>query len=116
MSVWPGYAQIASISEKPESALVRTQMESGPAKQTRMRSRQTVMRPVLVAIDSLADYTSFKAWIATTLRNGADWFDWSDPVDGIIKRARIVNGDYQGRPLGNSLAYWEVSLTLETVE
>lgn len=116
MAVWPPYAQIASIGEDPQSALIRTPMESGPPKQAKVRSKQMINRPLAVALDSKSDYLSFRAWVDHTLNRGRDWFSWADPVDDTVKQARILNGAYKGRPLGNRLTYWEVTLTLETLE
>ncbi len=116
MATWPSYATIASIAEKPQSAMLRTKMESGPPKETKVRSKQTILRPITVHLASLTDYQNFTAWIRVTLDRGKDWFDWTDPVDGQTKQAKIVNGLYEGDPAGNTLQTWHVQITLETLE
>ncbi len=117
-SDYPTYGRLAldSYGEEPESALVRTSMESGPPKQAMIRSRTMVGRPVTY-IYSDTEYASWKTWFRDTVSRGADWFNWTDPQDGTVKLARIENGVYTARafsPSPGAPLSWEVSFRIET--
>lgn len=115
MEAWPEYAKILrdSFEPDPESALTRTPTESGPPKQTRIKSRVMVSIPVRVRLQTKTDYLAFLAWHRTNLRHGADWFSWTHPVTGLAIQARIVNGKIgPARPVGG-LERWELPMTLE---
>lgn len=115
-----GYGKLLlrDYGEKPQTALLRTDMESGPPKQARVRSKQLVQRPVIIDYSN-AEYATFKTWFSGTLSYGANWFFWTDPRDGVSKQVRIVNGDYEAKSYvtseGDGLR-WEVSLALESWE
>lgn len=115
-SDFPAYLKLANkdFSEKPEQAVYRTDLEGGPPKQLQRFSRSLVKRQVVYMAESNADYRSFKTWVRTTLHNGADWFNWTDPVDGVTKLARIENGTYEGTPFDPMLVKWDISFVLET--
>lgn len=100
MAAFPAYAKLLrdGFSERRESALLRSEMESGPAKQAKVRSRVMVTRPVRVMVNSLADYQAFIAWFRDTINEGADWFDWLDPVDNVTKSVRFVGGGMDAEP------------------
>ena len=114
-----GYGKLLlrDYGEKPESAVLRTEMESG-AKQAKIRSKQLVSRPVVIDY-SKAEYGQFKTWFSATLAYGANWFYWTDPRDGVSKLVRIVRGEYDAKSYlksqGDELR-WEVSLSLESWE
>lgn len=119
MASFPAYATLwmDGFSEKTvPPAVLRTEMETGPPKQIKIRSRAMIHRSVVYAVYSKADYLAFKDWVKTTLNRGTDWFDWTDPVDGSLKSARIVNGDISGEPKDPMLTWWTISFTLETWE
>ena len=117
MATWPSYARILrdGYAENPESALLRTDMESGPAKQVMIKSKVLVQRPITVLISSASDYSSWLTWFQTTIHRGADWFDWTDPRTASIKSARIVGGSYTAEHAA-ALAAWKLAMTLETWE
>ena len=120
MAVFPalGKLRLEGYGEQPESAVLRTEMESGPPKQAQVRSRVMVTRPVTMQYNA-ADYGSFKTWFRDDIARGADWFDWTDPVDGVIKQARIAGGEYSAVPFTESQGgplLWDVSFQLETWE
>lgn len=117
MPTWPSYAHIlhAGYSVTRESALQRTDMESGPPKQARVRSRVMVRRALTVRLDAKADYLNFIDWFAVTIKEGALWFDWTDPIDGQSKPARIVASEgIDQSPLGPRQSQWRVPLIIET--
>lgn len=116
MPTWPAYAAILfdGYAEEPEPAVIRTEMESGPAKQAMVRSLVTIQRPVKALITSNADYQSFMTWFRTDIKRGALWFDWTDPVDGQVKQARIVGGKIDPRPQRKDMSRWHIGLRIET--
>lgn len=108
--LFPGFA------EQREPAALRTDTENGPPKQLMVRSRVMVTRPVTYLF-AKADYTAFVAWVRDTTNNGVDWFDWTDPVDGVTKQARIVGGDISdAKPRQGHFSHWTVTFKLETWE
>ncbi len=121
MATFPAYAQleVSGYHEKPESALLRTKMEGGPPKQARIKTRVTVARTVTALLESKTDYLNFKAWFRDTINHGADWFQWTDPVDEATKDTRIKAGSFEGGapvPGCGIDGLWEVKFTLETWE
>lgn len=116
MASWPSYAGIRrdDFAEVRESAVERTEMESGPPKQVRVRSRVMVRREVIVDLETKADYLAFLAWFRDVIFNGAAWFTWIDPVDGLSKQARIVaSTELRARPEAG-LRNWTIPLMIET--
>lgn len=114
MATFPSYAKLHKYPVKPESAVLRTETESGPAKQSKVRSRALVERDITSSLDSKADYIAFKVWVRDSISRGADWFNWTDPEDGVVKLARIKNGMVSYKPLNGALTLWEASFALET--
>lgn len=114
MPTFPSYAKLHKYPVKPESAVLRTEMESGPAKQAKIKSRVLVPRDMTCSLDSKADYLAFKTWIRIDIGQGSAWFDWADPEDGVTKPGRIVRGGVSYRALNGALTLWEASFQLET--
>lgn len=117
MPTWPAYAHMLrdGYTVTRESALQRTEMESGPPKQARVRSRVMVRRAVTVRLATKSDYLAFLAWFSGSIAEGASWFDWPDPVDGQTKPARIVAGEgLQQTVTGQRLGDWRIPLMIET--
>ena len=96
------------------TAVQRTEMESGPVKQLKTKSRVMVTRQVNLLFTSAADYRAFVAWFQDSINFGADWFSWLDPVDKTIKQARIAGGLKSETPIGTALAMWQISTAFET--
>lgn len=118
MASLPSYVKVLANGyeeQRGKGALVRSSMESGPAKQRRVQSRSIVTRPVTLMIESRENYLAWIEWVKTTLIAGSDWFTWTDPVDGTTKQGRVVNGEYTATPQAG-LRLWMISLTLETWE
>jgi hypothetical protein len=101
------------FGKEPESVVNRTPFEDGMVKQAKAKTRALVPRPVVYAADSKTDYQAFETFFNTTINGGADWFDWTDPLDAVVKLARIV-GTYQARPINGALTRWEISMRIET--
>lgn len=117
MATFPTYADLlrAGFAQQRGPAVQRTDMESGPPKQLKTKSRVMVSRPVAYLLRTAANYASFITWFQTTINYGADWFDWTDPVDANVKSARIVGGTLQSEePIEPRMQYWKVSFMIET--
>lgn len=99
---------------KPQSAVRRSEMESGPPKQLQKFARVLVTRPARVLITSKADYNAFQTWFADETDRGAAWFDFTDPIDGTVKSGRIVDGELDPLPQRKDLERWEVAMRIET--
>lgn len=116
MATFPAYPLLLfnGYRENPESGIRRGEMESGPAKQLKSKSRVAVVREVDYLLISAADKTAFETWFRSTINMGADWFDWTDPADQVVRSARIVSGTYQLVPQRKMLDRWVASFQLET--
>ena len=112
---FPSYGKLLrdGYSENPRPAVLRTSMESGPPKQTKIQSRVMVERPVVYQF-TLTEKGTFWTWFTSTINYGADWFDWTDPVDGVTKAARIVGGQIGWQPVSHRGGSWRAAFTLET--
>lgn len=119
MAMWPTYARLRfrPFAEQRESGVMSTEMESGPPKVVVVRSRVMVRRPVEVGFRSRVDYLAFIDWFRIEIKQGAQWFDWLDPVTRTVRRARIAKGELGDaspiRPLARD-GGWRMTLTLET--
>lgn len=119
MPTWPNYAtiQLDGYAEQREAALKSTEMESGPPKVVRMRSRVMVRRPVVVRFKTKIDYLSFITWFQADIKHGALWFDFTDPLTKSIRQARIKDGALGDAVLLGSASLdrgVRLTLTLET--
>lgn len=84
MAAWPGslpqYHEIG-LQETRQQAFVRTQMDTGPYKQ---RKRFTAATRFLegTMLMTKAQKAIFDTFYNTTINEGADEFDFTDPKDG----------------------------------
>lgn len=116
MATFPTYVFLLKdgFGQKRASAVQRTSFEDGFAKQRKRWSRVLVERSVTYGTHTKADYQSFIAWFNTSINRGADWFDWTDPVDGVVKTARIKGGVIDSEtPFDPMLTKWDIKFTLE---
>lgn len=116
MAAFPAYAKIAydGFTQTPQVAVSRTDMEDGPPKQFKRRSRVMVERPLQVYLNSKTDYDNFYTWFKTDINRGASWFDWVDPYDGATKQGRIKGGRIDPKPRRKQLDLWVVAMIVET--
>jgi len=114
VAAFPSYAKLtrAGYAHSPRPGVIRTNMEAGPPKQATIESRILHRINVAYLIDSKADYQSFLAWWQTTISR-VDWFDWTDPLSGAVKQARIVGGEFEARPTRPDLEAWVITFDLE---
>lgn len=113
---FPSYAKIqfAGYSQQRESGLMRTEMESGPPRQAKVRSKVMLTRNVKLYFASLSDFQSFETWYANELSLGALWFNFPDPVSGTTVSGRFVGGGYSASPIVGGLAAWMVDAKIES--
>jgi len=118
---FPTYGELIlrQYSENPDSSVLRTEMETGPAKQAKVQSLAPVQRRVSLFFTG-AEFETFKIWFkGSECNRGASWFDWLDPQTGTTKQARIVDGKYEALTTNTgegSEIGWHVSMNLETLE
>lgn len=115
MATFPSYAKLmlAGLAEQRESALLRTEMEAGPPRQARVRYRVMVTRNAQIHVNSLTDYQSFVTWFRDTINEGADWFDWTDPLTATTKSIRFAGGGLDASPLGQAGGPWVIRAKIE---
>lgn len=97
-----------------DSALIRTEMESGPPKQARIKNKTMNTHNVKLHFDSKGDFTLFQTWFSTTLKEGSEWFNMTDPISGSSIVARFNGGGYTAKPMSAKMDNWEISAKIET--
>lgn len=115
MAAFPNYAILLfdGFKRVRDPGVIRSPTEGGMVKQRVRFSRVLVERPAIVHLRTLADYNNFLTWYETTIKR-VDWFDWTDPVDGQVKQARIKGGLLQSEdPQRKMMDRWKIPLTLE---
>lgn len=113
---FPSYAKIlyGGFSIKRESAIIRSDMESGPPKQAKVRSKPMVTRSVKIHLRTLSNFQSFESWYSNDVAEGALWFNFIDPVYGTSKLGRFADGGYTATPRAGGLSAWIVDANIET--
>lgn len=116
MATLPSYVKILfqDYSQRRESALLRTEMESGPPKQAKVRSRVMLTRAAKLYLSSKADFQSFETWYREDLDEGALFFNMTDPVSGSTIEARFVGGGYTATPMSAAMQLWQVEVNIES--
>jgi hypothetical protein len=114
MATFPEYACVLleGYQEKANYSVLRTEMDSGIPKQRPRRSLPMVVRDVKVKVANKTEKASFDAWIKDDIFGGTAWFDYTDPIDNVVKQARIVSGDVTWSSPG---VVWFADMKLETV-
>jgi len=112
----PSYCTILlnGYQEQRESALLRSEMESGPPKQAKVRYKVMNTRSVNILVDGLANYNLFKTWFSSDLSEGASWFTFTDPVTSSTVTARFVGGGFTATPLTGGLTAWQINAKIES--
>lgn len=80
------------FAEQRATALGRTEMDVGPPKQARQKSRVMVQVKMKLAFYSKAELDAFLSFFVTDVKHGALWFDWTHPRTGQVLQARFVGG------------------------
>ena len=91
MTAWPLYARVAAdgYGLRRDRDVDRTPWDDGMIRQARRYTAALETRRVTVALDSDADLARFREW---TREHAAGWFAWTDPEDGVTRRARVRGG------------------------
>lgn len=113
--VLPAYITIlfADYQQSRESALLRTQMESGPPRQVKIKSRIMTTIQARLYIDSNAEYQQFLTWYREEIQEGALFFQFIDPLTSTTIEGRFVDGGFVSVPLSSSMNKWEVRTSIE---
>lgn len=115
MAAFPEYANIlySGYSKKRESSLLRTEMDSGPPKQARIKSNVMEVHSVKIYLSSKENYQYFESWYESDIADGASWFDFTDPITGSTIQARFRDGGYTATPMTPDMENWEISAQIE---
>lgn len=115
MATFPTYADvlIEGYSINKESALLRTEMESGPPKQAKLKSKVMITHNVQIYLSTNANFQSFESWYTNDISQGSAWFDFVNPITGSTVAARFKNGGYTATPMSAKLEEWKVSAQIE---
>ena len=115
MAAWPAYALIGfPQAEEPASALMRSEMERGPAKQRRITADVTVTQEITVYFNTKQRGIDWETWFYTTINAGADYFDWTDLRTGTPRQVRIKEGKPGAlKPATVNWAYQQRTMTIE---
>lgn len=76
MPAWPSIFPaplLMGYAIEPESAVARTDMDAGPARQRRRYTATPTMTPASVMLTE-AEFAIFEAWHRHELQDGASWF------------------------------------------
>lgn len=116
MATFPsGKLTASGFKRKRESNVLRSDMESGPAKQALLASQDYLRFPVIYLFTK-AEYEAFDSWVKNTI-NVVGEFDWTEPLNDTVVTARIVNGDISdASPLNPHMADWIVKFALEILD
>lgn len=114
---WPTYGKLklGGFRKKPESPVIRTEFESGPPKESIVKSRRMNQWPVTYTF-TLAEFNTWETWFDTDALGGS-FFDWINPLDGSTISVRIVRSEYEAVPVSSgdgSEPHMDVSMTFES--
>lgn len=115
MATWPAYALIGfPQAEEPGTALMRSEMERGVAKQRRVAADVTVTQEITAYFNTKQRAEDWETWFYTTINAGTDYFDWTDLRTGTTRQVRIKEGKPGGlKPATVNWAYSQRTMTLE---
>lgn len=115
MAAFPSYACIllAEYTEETNYGVLRTEMDGGIARQRARWTKPIRTRQCQIKVSNVTDKKSFDSWMLNDLNGGVAWFDYTDPLDGVTKQARIVGGKVSWTSPG---VVWFGQIELETLE
>lgn len=117
MASWPGTLpqnQFRGLSDEREVAVVRSNMDAGPAKQRRRFSAAVRTLTVPIILNG-AQKQTFDTFFITTLAEGALSFAWTDPVTDSALNLRFTKPPKWVLQVGGSTSarLWQAELPLE---
>ena len=105
------YPTVQGYAIKPGEAIVRTEMEAGPARQRR-RYTQTSSRITVKWIFNLEQFAVFEAWYKYYAQEGGEWFIITLLGGiGLIEQDARFTQQFEASLLNGRL--WEISSELE---
>lgn len=115
MATLPSYVRILfdGYSQKRESGILRTEMESGAPRQARFKTRVMITRSAKLFIEGKSNFQAFETWFMNDLAGGSLFFNMEDPVSGSTIEARFVGGTYVATPMSPAMQLWEVQCEIE---
>jgi len=115
MATLPSYVKVLfdGYSQRRESGLLRTEMESGPPRQARFKTRVMITRQATLFIETNANFQAFETWFMNDLAGGSLFFDMADPVSGSTIAARFVGGTYTATPMSPAMTLWQITCEIE---
>jgi len=116
MATLPSYVKILydGYVQQKESGVLRTDFETGPPRQARVKSRTMKTRAVKLFIENKDDFLAFETWFAEDLQQGALFFYMPDPVSGSLIEARFVGGIYSAQPMSPTMDLWHLQCEIES--
>lgn len=118
MATFPEYAKILfeGYSINRESALLRTEMDSGPPRQAKIKSKVMVTHNVNIYLSSKQNLSNFEVWYQDDINFGASWFTMNHPVlSETTIQARFVGGGYTLTPMSADMNNWKLSAKIEEI-
>lgn len=101
------------FSETVEPVILRSEFESGPARQRSFQCGQMVRRSITYTVCGCENMDLFRDWFIMDLRNGSSWFKWQETCSGEFIRARCVDGTYTAAPTNSNFDSWDIGLNIE---
>lgn len=115
MPTWPGtlpaFPLLEGFRETVPDTVIRTDMESGPAK-IRRRTTSAVRKMAVSYLMSKAQVEALETFYLTTLLGGSLAFDFNHPRKNATVSCRFVQPPVYGSANG---AYFKVELELEVL-
>lgn len=88
------------------------ELDDGAIRQERITTAGLSERPIQLFFETDAAMLAFRAWARI---NSHTWFDWSDPFDGEVRAAFVINGSggirYAARVV-NGVRTWSARCTI----
>lgn len=113
MPTWPAELpqspQVAGYSESPQSQVLRTQMDAGPAKTRRRFTAATRTIPVRYQLTA-EQVAVFEAWFENVIAGGALPFDWPYRA-GVVTALVAGEPPYRLTPVAGP--WWQLDMQLE---
>lgn len=115
-AVWPptiddGF-EVQGFTETLPNALLRSQMDAGPAKQRRRFTAAVTPIAGSIMIPA-AQVPDFQAFFESTLMLGALPFEWTHPRTGALKNFRFTEPPELVPQAGG--AWWRIGMKLEVL-
>lgn len=97
MASWPAELPqnliVEGFSYAPQSQVIRTEMDAGPAFQRRRYTTERVQVSGAILVVGLAPAQTFLDFLNNTLNGGAEAFDWKDPIRNSPARLQFIGTD-----------------------